>query len=226
MSSGKEFLQEALSTSENKQFNQALQLSDQALMAFAQVNDLKGYAETYSLKSLIFRHLASYSEFPGYLDSALSCALLGAEIAKKYNLPQNWVMLFNAGKALAHAGKTTEAISYYDQTLTAVTQDPTIRKAIIADIKIHKDGLLLQQGETNAEIRIIDNIKVIHNSTDISTYERDVWTTGAYFHLVNALKGSSPEKAKEYLAQAKQIIEDNPELVIRKDQFQNINANL
>ena len=132
-------------------------------------------------------------------------------------------MLFNAAKALQHAEKLKEAVAYYEQTLLAA-QTSDVRKAIIADIEIHRDGLLLQQGESDAETKITDNIEIIRNAIDISPYERDVWISGAYFHLINALKDRDAEKAQVYLAQAKSIIDCNPELVIRKDQVQKMNT--
>jgi tetratricopeptide (TPR) repeat protein len=222
MSTGRAHLQQALTLSEQKQFSQALNHTDQALIAFAQDNDLAGYAESYSMRFHIFKHLLTYTNFIGHRFSALSNALTGAQIAQEHNLPNSYVMFINAAKALDQDGQPAKAIAYYDLALTQMQQNAQIKKAVIADTQNHKDAILLEQNDSQAEQRILDNIEIIRNSTDITPYERDVWLSGAYLRLTKAFLNKDPSKATNYKNQAQQIIDSNPELVIRKDQISNI----
>jgi hypothetical protein len=55
-------------------------------------------------------------------------------------------------------------------------------------------------------------------------YSKQVWVSGGYMRLADALRTDHPSEAKKYLDMAKDIIDASPELIVRKKQFEKLSA--
>ncbi len=51
------------------------------------------------------------------------------------------------------------------------------------------------------------------------TFTANVWHSGAYMRLAEALRADQPARAREYLKAAKKIIASGPRLIMRKKQL-------
>lgn len=224
MSLGRELLQKALTSTEQQDYIQALKYTDEALIAFQQANDIDGFAETWSARFHTFKHLYQSTQWQPYAVSALNAAQTGVSIAEQANQTTSYgITYINLAKAYDLLGEVSKAIETYQKAIQYLPQSPTHnRPAVIADTQSHLDALLLAQGDQAAEDRILANIELIRNAKDISAYERDVWISGAYLRMVKVFQKTDSTKAQNYLTKAKSVIENNPELVIRKDQIQKI----
>jgi hypothetical protein len=76
-------------------------------------------------------------------------------------------------------------------------------------------------GDT-AGIKVVEDALHELENADEGKYTKDVWMSGGYMKLAEALKESDREKAVEELERAKEIIFANPELVLRKAQWEKL----
>ncbi len=68
---------------------------------------------------------------------------------------------------------------------------------------------------------ILEGIGVIQlNSDHRDDFLINVWLSGAYLRLAKLLKSDSPQESAKYLEQAREIIENDERLVIRKKQLE------
>lgn len=66
--------------------------------------------------------------------------------------------------------------------------------------------------------------KELEEAEEISEYNEHVWLSGAYMNLAFILKNEDNQRSQEYLDKAKQIIDSDPRLTIRKDQWEKLAA--
>ena len=79
----------------------------------------------------------------------------------------------------------------------------------------------IKQGILRAVTQVEAAIQELENSQE-NQYEKDVWVSGGYMRLAQVLRESDNKKATAYLRRAKQIIDANPRLRIRRQQWEKI----
>ncbi len=99
------------------------------------------------------------------------------------------------------------------------------RPGVIADLKGHMAVAEYKAGDKSAMERA-EKALVELEATDEMKYNKDVWMSGAYMKMAEALAVDDSKKASDYLDKANQIIEMNPELVLRKEQLNKLRAKL
>lgn len=134
------------------------------------------------------------------------------------------IPLFAYGKALHLKGKHDEAIEIFKEALTVLPQSRQNRPSVEADIRVHLSVCEYVNGDESALQRAEDAIRQIENS-DEQKYEKDVWVCGGYMKLAEALSLSNKE-AYEYLQKAREIIDANPDLKLRRKQLEKLEEKL
>ena len=210
---------------EQGKFLESLQLCDQVILLALQDNDLLTAAEAQSARFIAFKLL--YRDSPGssYLILAKHAAMVGVDLAKASNQPQALpIPLFNLGKCEVEMEDYSSAIEHYQEAINAFQENaPTShnRPGVLADMKTHLSVAEIKNGDQSAIERLKLAVEELEHSGEdqVSQYNFDVWRSGGYMHLADILREQSPEKAREYLEKAREIIESNPELTLRQEQL-------
>lgn len=210
----------------NGDFLKSLVLTDQALIAFQKENDLLGLAETEASRAIVFKLLYRQTNDRNFLLLADEAATAGVNIAKESNNRQALAIpLFELAKIKDELGNFSESISFYQEAVENMLKFPPQehnRPSVLADMKIHLATTEYKTGDKQALARILSALSDLEKEPDISKYNQDVWVSGAYMRLAEILKIDDPEKSKQYLQQAKAVIDHNPDLKIRLFQWEKL----
>jgi len=205
----------------------SLKLSDEALLEYEKEKDLKGMAEILSSRALTFRHLGRRTGEQAYLLIAREEMTAAIKVAEKSGdetaLAIPW---FNLAKVDEDLGNIKKAVEAYSKAVDYMSKAPPVehdREAVLYDFKAHLATVELKNGDVTAEQRAVDAAEMIMGSNE-TAYNRDVWASGTYMRLASILKENRREKAEEYLQKAGEIIDDNPELKLRKEQWDKLKA--
>ncbi len=224
MTKAQEFLKQANQAREDGNFVEALELLVQAIVGFQQEGNPGGIAEALASQFLTYRHLFYQTNDQNYLIIAVHSALAGVDIVSKGDQPDRAAIpLFNAGKAYEELGQFTNAINAYKAAIKAMEQNPPQqhnRPAVIADMKAHLAAVELEAGDTSARNRLEQAITELEQA-DEKQYEKDVWLSGAHLRYASILPKDNPH-VEEHLQKAKEIIDANPDLKLRKQQWEKL----
>jgi tetratricopeptide (TPR) repeat protein len=202
-------------TRESGKFEEAVKLGKEAISAYGADHDFIGQSDAYGDLSLSLRHL-------GKLDEAEEAALTGIKIAEEKDLKGDLARpYFNLAKVQEQAGKLNQAVENYKKSIEIFQREnPSLhnRSGVLADMKIHMATCEYKTGDKSALDRALAAIKDLEDSDEktVSKYNYDVWLSGGYMRLAEVLED------KEYLMRAKEIIDANPELAIRKEQWEKL----
>lgn len=203
----------------------ALKFLDEATILYEEEGDFLGFAEVQASRFLTYRHLFEKTGYNGFLILAKFSAMSSVEIAEKCQDPKALAMpLYNLAKVQEDLKEYPEAIASYNKTIDAFTSNPPDqhnRPGVLADMKIHLHVCRYKNGEKEALGDILAAISELE-ATDEPKFNKDVWMSGGYMRLAELLKDEDQDKAKEHLQKAKEIIDANPELVLRKGQWEKL----
>lgn len=205
----------------------ALSLYHSALDAYQKENDSIGFAETLADECISLRHLYEKTADRKWLILAKHTAEASVEIAKNSRKPEALaVPLFNLAKVQQALGELTGAIENYREAIKNIESNPpenhANRPAIVADYKIHMAGCEYKAGDKSALGRMENDLKELENAEELSDYNKHVWLSGAHMRIAEILMPDNPERAKEHLQKAKEIIDADPQLKIRKEQWEKL----
>ena len=205
---------------ENGDFKKALELAEQAEKAYKDEKNQSGVAETYATRSITYR-------LKGDLEKAKEAAEKGVEIAKASAKKEALAIpLYNLAKVQEAKGEINEAVNSYKQAFDNITQNPPEghdRPAVIADVKLRLAIAQYKTGDMSALVRAQGALADLESAEE-EKYNKDVWLSGAHMHMAEMLKVDNPDSAREHLERAKEIIEANPTLIIRKKQLEKLSA--
>lgn len=225
LSPGRKLHQQALESQERGELDKSLELSEQAVKAYEKDRDDLGAAEIQALRFLTFRHKYDQTNDRSFLEKAVESAQKGVGIAKDSGQTQALAIpLFNLAKAYETLGENQKAVSTFKEALALITNNPPEihnRPAVVADFKCHLATAELRTGEGSLP-KAEESIKELETAAGASDYERAVWVSGAHMRIAEILKNTDLQTAREHLAKAKEIIDQNPELTIRLDQWKKI----
>ncbi len=214
---------------ENGDFQKALQLSDQAMIAYQKEGDSQGFAEVLSSRFLTLRHLYEETNDQNYIILAKHTVIASVEIGRKSGNPKSLALpLFNLAKSQEILEENEEACKSYQEALDNMTNNPPDqhnRPAVLADIKIHLYISQAKNGDQSSLEKAIDALKELESS-DEEKYNKDVWLSGAHMKLAEILSVTNPKAAKEHLQKAKVIIDNNPDLKLRAKQLEKLTEKL
>ncbi|KXK09161.1 MAG: hypothetical protein UZ21_OP11001000219 [Microgenomates bacterium OLB22] len=207
---------------EEKRFVEALVLSDEALIKYVEEGNVVGSAEIQASRSITFRLLSQETENFVYLILAKFAAMASVEISRGLADKSALALpLLNLGKVQVALKQLTDAVSSFEEVVEIMKNTPPAwhnRPGVLADIEIHLHGAELQAGDLSAKERLLSAIRDLESS-DEDGYNKAVWVSGGYMRLAEGLAPSDPTAAKEYLQKAKEVIDGDRRLVIRKQQW-------
>lgn len=211
---------------EEGKFFDSIKLIIDAIRYYEKDGDFIGLTDALGDAVLSFRHLYFETKEISYLILALSHAQAVVAIAREKDLKGDLSRpLFNLGKVEEDLKNYKEAQDVYLEAIKLFeSQNPTKhnRSGVLADMKIHlavakyKSGEKLAFGEALAAISDLEK----SDEREISKYNYDVWLSGAHMKLAEMLKNDDPDKAKDHSMKAKKIIDANPDLKIRRKQWE------
>lgn len=212
---------------ESGDFLKALQLLDKATVEYQTEKDDLGLAEAQASRSLVFRHLYQQTQDKSFLTLAQYAAMSGVQIARESNnINSLAIPLFNLAKVEEDLEDVQTAVNLYKEAVFEMQQNPPEihnRKAVLLDMLLHQSLAEVKIGDETALERALQLIEELKN-TDEEKYNIDVWVSGGYLKLAAILKEDEPEEAKRYLQKAKEIIDANPDLKLRKQQLEKLSA--
>ena len=149
------------------------------------------------------------------------------EIARLSRIPEALALpLFNLGKAYQEMQMYKEAVIALEEAVKEITTHPPKmhnRPAVVADIRGHLYYCQYKSGDKTALDRAQQALSDLESADEIK-YNKDVWLSGGHMRIAEMLRGDNPAKAREHLEKAKKIIDANPDLKLRKGQFDKLAA--
>ncbi|GEM_PF-691037 len=229
---GREIHADVEHTREASDFWGSIKLSLDAIKTYQEEKDYLGLSEVHGSVSLAYRHLYRQTKDINFLVLAEGAATTGIEIAKINNIKEAVTMpTFNLAKVQEELNQLGEAAETYQDAVDAFTShSPKFhnRTGVLADIKIHLYTCQYKAGDKSGLPKALDAITELEKSNEktVSKYNYDVWLSGAHMKIAEMLKDDNKELAKKHLDEAKKIIDSNPELKIRKQQWEELAQDL
>jgi tetratricopeptide (TPR) repeat protein len=203
----------------------SLQSAEQSLIQSVEENNLSCFAETLAAKALTYRHLYEKTQNKSYLIVAKAEMEASVEIARSLeNKTALAIPLFNLAKTYAALGNNESSIKYFKEALEQIEQNPPSthnRPAVVADFKIHLATAEAKIGDKSAIDRIKQSLTDLEQ-TDEDSFNKNIWISGTYMTLAYLLKEENLEEAKQHLQKAKEIIDSDERLVLRREQWEKL----
>jgi tetratricopeptide (TPR) repeat protein len=227
MNQAQELHKKAEEAREKEDFLAALKYTDEALLAFSDAKDSLGFAEILASRFLTLRHLFEQTGDKNFMILAKQDVLASVEIARKSGNAKALAMpLFNLGKAYETLKEFGKAVESFKEALENMKSNPPEDHggdAEIAEMTIHLSFVQYKTNDKQALERLELAIDALSKAEE-DKYKKDVWLSGGLMDLADALKNDNPIKAKEALEKAREIINANPDLTLRKKQFAKLEA--
>lgn len=217
-SRGEELHALAIQAREKEQdFLKALQLCDEALLLSAQDNDHENIAGIQGSRRNTYGHLYNQTGNQDYLVLAKYAALAAVELAEKHRFDEMALPYKDLANAFEELKDYLGATENYKKALGFESSPSLSRPAVKDDLLAHLGFAEYMSGDKENGLDHMDEaIVALEADTAANKYEHDVWLSGALMRKAFALKD------KESLEKAREIIDANPELVLRKQQFEKL----
>lgn len=217
---GRELHAQAAKLRETEQFIDSLSLSDQSLFAYDADGDELGFSEGIACRSITLRVYANLHNSKRLLTLAkyemMAAVDLARQSGKEDALALPLLSLANLQQAL---GEFSEAVITYKEAIEAKLPASHDRTSVRADFRLHLATCEYLNGDKSAKDRALKALEELGNSDEPDKYSKDVWISGGYMKLADALREDEPEAAREYLSKAKEIIDANSDLTLRSKQW-------
>jgi len=201
---------------------EALKIYDEATLVYQEDGDMLGLAEVQSARQLTFGHLHDKTGDSVFLILGKYAAMSAVEIAEKYGEPESLALPYERlGQAHEALGELDQAIEYYKKAVEASKSLSEFHdnNSVRAEIRSRLATAELKNGDESALERALKTIDEI-NEKEVGKYVRDVWVSGVYMRIAEATN------SKEYLEKAKEIVNKNEELELRKRQLEKLSEKL
>lgn len=225
-SEGRRLHAQAASARENDQLKESLSFNDEALFAYDREDNPLGFAEGIACRSITLRNYATQQESRNILTLAKYEMMASVTIARESGdntaLP---LPLYNLAQLQEALGEHEDAIETYSEAVNTMKNNPPEshnRPSVLADMKVHMTVCEYKAGDTSALERAEEALQQLEESEEPNKFNKDVWVSGGHMKLAEILIEESPSEAKEHLAKAKEIIDSNEELVLRKQQWERL----
>ena len=220
----------ALQLREQKEFLESLKVGEEALVEYAEDNDTLGFSELLTLQAKTYLHMYDFTNYKPYLLLARRIGQTAVDIVEESGQNEAKALpYFNLGKISEDAGDLELAVESFRKAVQLMEDFPPERhnrKSVLADFKNHLATAEYQTGDKTALEKAEESIKDLETSNDASDYEKHVWLSGAHMRIAKMLQDDDKEKAQGHLKKAREIIDADPELIIRQEQWEKLNSQL
>ncbi len=201
-------------------FQEALRLASEALAAYEADSDSLGASELLSARSNIYNHM-------GNKDAALEDAKSAVAKAENSGIAEAQAMpLFDLGKRYTEKEEYVDATDTLKRAFGLPLPERHNRTAVKSDMKAHLAFAQYMTGDKSALGLMDEAITELTDNVGEDKYNRDVWLSGAHMRAATMLYTDEPNTAKTHLDKAKEIVEANPELVLRAKQLEELTSKL
>lgn len=217
---------EAAKAREKGNFTESLTFNDDALFAYDAENDPLGFSEGIACRSITLRVYANLHASRRILVLAKYEMMASVELARQSNNAEALALpLYNLAQLHEDLGELDDAVQIYKQSIDAMKNNPPKsqnRPSVVANMKIHLATCEYKAGDKNALEKAQQALRELESADEPNKYNKDVWVSGGYMRLTEALINDKPQVARDYLAKAKEIIDSNPDLTLRRKQWEKL----
>ena len=209
-------LMQAEQARERGDFKESLELLADAIVVMVEERKEEKLVDARASQALCYRHLFEKTKTVNYLVLAKHSAMAGVELARQNGgTALLSVALYNLGKVQESGGETEEALKNYTEAVSQSVERP----AMLAEMKTRLAVIEFKKGDATAMKRFETALETLKTSEDKDNYAKSVWLSGAYMHMGEVLIGKDNERAKEFLLEARKIIDSDMRLKLRKQQL-------
>jgi len=229
-SEGRQLHAQAAKAREEGKFFDSLGFNDKALFAYDATSDSLGFAEGIACRSITLRVYAYEHNNSRRLLTLAKYEMMGSvAIARESGNKEALALpLYNLAKLQEDLGELTDAVVTYKEAAENIQNYPPERHkktSVVADIQMHLATCEYKAGDKSALERADEALHDLTESVDApDKYSKDIWVSGGHMRLADILRKDNPQKSKEHLQRAKEIIDANPELELRQKQWEKLAA--
>lgn len=227
-SEGRILHRQAAEAREAGMFPKSLDANDRALFAYDAADDSLGFAEGIACRSITLRDYAKERDSRRFLILAKHEMMASVAIARESGDKTALALpLFNLAQLQESLGELPHAVATYKEAVTNMQVNPPERHnrpSVLADMRGHLATCEYKAGDKTALERAEEALQDLAHSEEPDTYAKDVWLSGAHMRIADVLRTDEPEKAKEHLQKAREIIDGNSELKLRHNQWEKLAA--
>lgn len=222
------FHHQAVAAMEAEDFAQALELSIRALVLYQAEGNNAKFAEVVALQFLLYNHLQRSTGDKKFQILAGHSAEASLDLARASgDKTAIAIPAYNLFKHLEGVGKWKEAREKLNLAIKSQTDSPhstQLSSAILADMKVRLALLPEDDGSLNPDIvaNFEAAIKGLEDAPHPDSHAKNAWVAGNYIRAADLL--ADDDKAREYLAKAKAVIDSDPTLSILKKRWEELNA--
>lgn len=164
-----------------------------------------------------YQHLYDKTQNMSYLIFAECLAKVAAKISEDKNFEEKALPYRDLGNIQSKLESYNEAVDNYKKSLESTDSPSLSRPGVHGEILGHLGFAEYMSGDQESGIKNLNEaIAELEKDTEANKYEHDVWLSGALMRKAKALHD------KESLEKAREIIDANPELVLRKQQLEKL----
>lgn len=224
ISSGIEFHELAEKAREKDKHLEALKFIEEAIFNYQKEKNYSSLVKAIQSRFLIYRHLFFLTKDHIYAFLAQKDSETSFLIAKKHNLSKIIGSChFNLGKAAMLLKNSEEAIKQYKIAIEKYYGTNTER----GDYYYHLGEAFFENGQREkGKETILKGLKEIEDNADeVDPFLVHVWSSGCHMYLARLLKEDHYQEAKKHFNKAKEIIDSDEKLIIRKRQIEKLVKN-
>lgn len=211
---------------ETENFSESLTFNDDALFAYDEDNDSLGFSEGIACRSITLRVYAGLHNSKRLLTLAKYEMMASVDLARQSGIAEALpIPLYNLAQIQEDLGEYDNALMNYREAIEGMEKYPPEthnRPSVLANMNIHLATCEYKAGDKTALEKAEQAVYELEKAEEPNQYNKDVWISGGYMRMAEAIKKDNPTKAMEYLTKSKVIIDSNPDLKLRKKQWESL----
>jgi len=200
---------------------EALRFIEGAIFNYQKEKNYSGLAKALQSRVLIYRHLFWLTEDLVYAFLTQKDAEASLLVAEKHNLSKIISSChFSLGKSAMLLKNFKEAIKQYQMAIENYYGTNTEK----GDYYYHLGEAFFADGQREkGKETILKGLKQIEKyASEVDPFLVHVWSSGCHMYLAKELKENNYQEAKKHFNKAKEIIDSDKKLVIRKRQIKEL----